>query len=353
MKAIRSISKLGFIWDTSDPFLFLAYHRDLFPASAGPGRKTVPSHLLRGRNIGSDFEVRNGFRMYHGDEGVPGFPQHPHRGFETITIITEGVCDHSDSLGALGRFGGGGSDTQWVTTGKGMSHAEMFPLIHHDRPNHMELFQIWINLPRRTKFAKPHFTMLWSERNPVVRFPGATVTVIADQSHTLTDKAQPPPPESWASQEGADVAIWLIDLDAGAQWTLPVAASEQTCRQLYFFQGESVEVENTRLELLHGVELAPLAPVALRNIGAVKARFLLLQARPIAEPVAQRGPFVLNTEEELMQTFMEYQKTHFGGWPWPSHAPTHDIDAPRFARYPDGRVEYPDKDFAATERSEL
>ena len=131
-----SKSKLGPIWDTPNPFLFCAYHRDLFPKgeeNMGPN----PS-FLRGRNIGSDFVVKDGFRMYHGDR-VSGFPKHPHRGFETITIITEGVCDHHDSMGAAARFGGGGSDTQWVTTGSGIQHSEMFPLIHKEKGNLLRL----------------------------------------------------------------------------------------------------------------------------------------------------------------------------------------------------------------------
>ncbi len=82
--------------------------------------------------------------MYHGDV-VPGFPQHPHRGFETVSVVRQGYIDHSDSLGATARYGGG--DVQWLTTGSGVQHAEMFPLIHEHEGNTMELFQIWLNLP--------------------------------------------------------------------------------------------------------------------------------------------------------------------------------------------------------------
>ena len=97
--------------------------------------------------------------MYHGDV-VPGFPQHPHRGFETVTLVRRGLIDHSDSLGARARFGSG--DVQWLTAGDGIVHAEMFPLLDAHQPNPLELFQIWLNLPAADKRVPPHFAMLWS-----------------------------------------------------------------------------------------------------------------------------------------------------------------------------------------------
>lgn len=103
-KTIISIAPLGFPWETQDPFLFCAYHKDFYPS--GNGQMGVPTDALKGRYIGQDFVVKDGFRMYHGKQ-IPGFPYHPHRGFETITINKKGVVDHSDSLGAAGRFMGG------------------------------------------------------------------------------------------------------------------------------------------------------------------------------------------------------------------------------------------------------
>jgi redox-sensitive bicupin YhaK (pirin superfamily) len=126
---------LGFPWETPDPFLFCAYHLDLYPAG---NEDFGPKASLEGREIGSDFAGKDGWRMYHGDV-VPGFPQHPHRGFETVTLVRRGLIDHSDSLGAAARFGEG--DVQWVTAGRGIVHSEMFPLLKQHAANPVELFQ--------------------------------------------------------------------------------------------------------------------------------------------------------------------------------------------------------------------
>jgi hypothetical protein len=158
---------LGFPWETDDPFLFCVHHDDAYPAG---NERLGPAASLAGRNLGQDFEghpsgAQGGWRMYHG-QVVPGFPQHPHRGFETVTIVRRGLIDHSDSLGAAARFGGG--DVQWVTAGKGIVHSEMFPLLDRKQGNPLELFQIWLNLPREDKMVDPNFTMLWREAIPTL-----------------------------------------------------------------------------------------------------------------------------------------------------------------------------------------
>src|SRR6185295_5349883 len=152
---------LGFPWGTIDPFLFCVHHDDAYPAG---NEQLGPRVSLAGRQLGSDFTVKDGFRMYHG-RVVPGFPSHPHRGFETVTIARRGYIDHSDSLGAAARFGRG--DVQWLTAGGGIVHSEMFPLLEPTKPNPVELFQIWLNLPREDKLVSPHFTMLWANEIPV------------------------------------------------------------------------------------------------------------------------------------------------------------------------------------------
>ena len=161
-------------WPTIDPFLFCVHHVDAYPSG---NLHLGPDAPLGGRTIGQDFANVDGWNMYHGSV-VPGFPSHPHRGFETITYVRRGLVDHSDSLGAAARYGRG--DVQWMTAGKGIQHAEMFPLLDQDGDNPMELFQIWLNLPAEDKMVEPSYKMLWDGEIPRVPVDGeGEITVIA------------------------------------------------------------------------------------------------------------------------------------------------------------------------------
>jgi redox-sensitive bicupin YhaK (pirin superfamily) len=136
----------------------------------------------------------------------------------------------------------------------------------------------------------------------------------------------------------ADVAIWTIHMEPGARWTLPAASGDGTRRQLYFFKGGVVRIGGEEARSGHAIEVRSNRDIELVN-GEEPAEFLLLQGRPIGEPVAQYGPFVMNTETEIRQTLSDYRRTQFGGWPWPDQAPVHGSDPEHFARHPDGRRE--------------
>ena len=327
---------LGFQWPTAEPFLFCVHHLDHYPAG---NAEYGPRASLAGRSIGNDFEPRDGWRMYHGST-VPGFPEHPHRGFETVTFARQGFIDHSDSMGAAARFGRG--DVQWMTAGRGVVHSEMFPLLSSSEGNTCELFQIWLNLPAVDKMVEPHFTMLWSEHIPSHRHVDAagavsTVTVIAGEFEGLVPPA--PPPASWASRPEADVAIWHVAMQPGAAIDLPPATGDGTVRVLYVFEGgAAVDGVPAAKDTGVVVDSSMAAPLVA---GADGAEVLMLQARPIGEPVAQYGPFVMNTREEIEQAFADYRATGFGGWPWPKPDPVHGGEAARFARHADGRTERP------------
>lgn len=334
---VRAIAPLGFPWQTLDPFLFCVHHDDAYPA--GNTKMGVDAPALVGRNIGSDFVVKDGWRMYHGDE-VPGFPRHPHRGFETVTLARRGFIDHSDSMGATARFGHG--DAQWMTAGKGVVHSEMFPLVKRDAGNPTELFQIWLNLPAHDKMVDPYFTMLWSEKIPrkVFRDAAGRETEVVVVAGALDDAtAPPPPPNSWASKEGAHLAIWTIRMAPGARWELP-ASAPRVNRVLYAFRGASLRVGGEPVAPPKAVQLRPDLPAALEN-GPEESEILLLQGMPIGEPVARHGPFVMNTRQELQQAYDDYRATRFGGWPWDRDDPVHAREKGRFAIHSGGRLERP------------
>ena len=335
MRKIKNIQPLGFPWKTQDPFLFCAYHRDEYPQ--GNSKMGVDFDMLNGRNVGQDFTIKDGWRMYHGTN-IPGFPYHPHRGFETITINKEGVVDHSDSMGAAGRFMDG--DVQWMTAGKGVQHSEMFPLIHENKANPLEIFQVWLNLPKASKMVEPHFKMLWKEKIPQQKYVDengktTTIDIIAGKLNQII--ALEPNPDSWASNPENNVNVFTVIMDAEAGWILP-GNSDDTNRSIFFYKGDTIEIDgesvssNTLIEAFGGED------IVLKNSNS-EARLLILEGKPIGEPVAQYGPFVMNTEEEIHETIREYNKTQFGGWPWDEVEVVHGKEKGRFALHSDGREE--------------
>ena len=181
-RIIQKIRPLGFQWETQDPFLFCVHHEDFFPKGnmkLGPD----PKHF-EGRHMGQDFIVKDGFRMYHGST-VPGFPGHPHRGFETITVVRKGLVDHADSLGAAGRYGNG--DVQWMTAAAGVLHSEM----PEQEQGLLHGFQIWLNLPAAEKMKPAAYRDIRVNDIPACSLNGggkvAVVAgnVIVDQDTTL------------------------------------------------------------------------------------------------------------------------------------------------------------------------
>jgi redox-sensitive bicupin YhaK (pirin superfamily) len=325
-KVISNVKPLGFTWETANPFLFCVHHLDHYPKG---NDEMGPAASLAGRPLGQDFTTKDGWRMYHGEK-IPGFPAHPHRGFETVTVVLNGFVDHSDSHGASGRYGNG--DVQWMTAGAGLQHSEMFPLLNKEDENPLELFQIWLNLPKARKFAKPFYKMLWAEDIPIHTETDengikSEITLIAGKIGDV--KAPAPAPDSWAADEENEVGIWLIKIGANGSFTLPAGIAELN-RALYFYRGSGIHIAGLDIKPYHSLQLLADEPVIIEN-GADDAYLLLLQGMPINEPVVQHGPFVMNTAEEIQQAFSDYRKTQFGGWPWERYDMVHARERGRFA----------------------
>ncbi|QSO52678.1 pirin family protein [Alicyclobacillus curvatus] len=331
---VLNIQRLGFPWETEDPFLMSVHHKDAYPQG---NEEQGPIVSLEDRSLGQDFTLRDGFRMYHGTT-VPGFPVHPHKGFETVTVVLEGFVDHFDSTGSYGRYGNG--DVQWLTTGSGTQHTEMFPLVHQDRENPLELFQIWMNLAAESKSAPPEYKMLWAEDIPEVELIDANgkKAIVRLISGNFQQKSSLESTNaSWARDASHHVGIFLVHMEPEASLSLP-PISKTLNRNLYFYDGDTIDIDGTTVPSAHRVKLAGDEEIVIRN-GSVEGHLLILEGEPLQEEVAQYGPFVMNTRQELREAFDEYQRTQFGGWQWDRPDPVNHRNSGRFAHYADGSTE--------------
>jgi len=350
---------------TPDPFLFCVYHKDEYPE--GPIHKTMEAPYP---GNGHDFDPNADYRMYHGTK-IPGFPQHPHRGFETITATIDGIIDHADSVGNAGRYGKG--DVQWMTAGKGVVHGEMFPLVNIDEPNHTRFFQIWLNLPKKSKMVDPSFAMFWANDVPIyVSEDGKAKVTIWFGDYFMNEngesdgngdgngdgneekKRNSPPENSWANDPSNDVAVLHLIIQPGGSLILPPSKIKNVNRSLYLVEGhdhgiligEEVVQDKVVLEMDPSKEVT----ISVPDDTTGNVELLMLQGRPIDEPVAQHGPFVMNTWAEISQAFDDYGETKFGGWPWPSDEMVFPQEKGRFAlldgveTFPTGEKNTDDKD---------
>lgn len=226
-----------------------------------------------------------------------GAPDHPHRGFETVSYILEGEMEHEDSAGHKGRLAAG--DVQWMTAGAGIVHSEMPSRALMKKGGRVHGFQIWVNLPARLKMTQPRYQEVPAARIPQGVSPDgkARVNVIAGEAlgaKAVIETLTPIVYQDWMLEPGADV-------------TVPIAADHQVLA--YVFEGiADVGTRNVR-----DGQLAILgAGDAVRLSASTKARLLLLAGVPLKEPVARYGPFVMNTELELVQAVRDFQSGRMG-----------------------------------------
>ena len=231
-----------------------------------------------------------------------GAPDHPHRGFETVTYMLEGEGQHEDSAGNRGVIGPGA--VQWMTAGSGLVHSEMPSEHFRELGGRMHGFQIWVNLPRHKKLVPPRYQEIPADQIPEARSDDglARAKVIAGEVfgvRAVIDTHTPITYHDWTLEAGADI-------------TVPLTADENVC--VYVFQGnarvgdDARAVEDGQLAVLGSGSAVRLAVDA----GASPARLLLLAGRPLREPVARYGPFVMNTREELEQAFADYEAGRMG-----------------------------------------
>ncbi len=261
------------------------------PTSDGAGVKLLRVLTQPLQRRLDPFLMLDNFRSDDPDDWIAGFPDHPHRGFETVTYMIAGRMRHRDSAGNEGLLEGGG--VQWMTAGRGVIHSEL----PEQSEGLMEGFQLWLNLPARDKMRPPWYRDFKADELPAFTAPGGVrVVAIAGRSHGI---------EGAVTREGTEPLYLDLELPEGARFEQAMPAGHNAF--VYVYRGE-LDIEGTRVGSGRMAVLSN-APgsdgVALRATGP--ARALLIAGRPLGEPIAQYGPFVMNTVEELHQAVADFQ----------------------------------------------
>jgi redox-sensitive bicupin YhaK (pirin superfamily) len=259
------------------------------PASEGAGvriNRLIGTPALRTLD---PFLMLDYFDSDRPDDYLAGFPDHPHRGFETVTYMLAGRLRHRDNTGREGVIQSGG--VQWMTAGRGIVHSEM----PEQENGLMRGFQLWVNLPARLKMSAPGYQEFGPERFPVeARAGGVSVKIVAGPGSPLAASA-------------TEARFYDVTLPAGARFVEPLPAGHSAA--LVVYEG-AVSVGDVHAEALSVAALGEGERVAA-TAGPDGARLLLLAGRPLNEPVAWGGPFVMNSREEVMQAYDDYRAGRF------------------------------------------
>ncbi len=244
------------------------------------------------------FLLLDAFRSDDPNDYIAGFPPHPHRGFETVTYLLNGRMRHRDNAGNEGVIEPGG--IQWMTAGRGIVHSEM----PEQQDGLLEGFQLWINLPAAHKMAAPAYQEHTAAQIPTESRPGASLRIITGTTAQGTTGP--------VVQPLTQPVYFDVRLDAGARFEEPLPVGHTAV--VYVVDGEvQLDDETGAARRLGRDQLGVLGDgdaLAL-DAGDAGARFLLIAGKPLGEPIARAGPFVMNTEQELRQAFVDYQSGKF------------------------------------------
>ena len=267
------------------------------PTSDGAGVKLT--RVIGGPDLPDldPFLLLDEFGTDKAEDYLAGFPEHPHRGFETVTYMLDGRMRHRDNHGNEGLLTPGA--VQWMTAGRGLVHSEM----PEQESGRMRGFQLWVNLPAREKMTDPKYQEFAPDRIPVATpAAGVTVKVIAG---TVGDVQGP------ISQPATEPVYLDIALESGKAWDYALPAGHNAFA--YVFEGALTVGEGDEARPLDTHEMGVLGggDVLRVRAGSRPARLILVAGRPLREPVMRHGPFVMNTRQELMQAFVDFQEGRF------------------------------------------
>lgn len=266
-----------------------------FDTSDGSGVKLKRCLSRTRQDLLDPFILLDEFATYNVDDYIGGFPEHPHRGFETVTYMLAGSMHHRDHLGNEGHLKPG--SVQWMTAAHGIIHSEM----PEQEQGLLHGFQLWINLPASEKMKPPHYQEFGAENIPVASLAnGGYVKVITGEFMSASGKISGP-------VTGVSTQPLYFDILLTERQGIHLPVDEQQTVLIYVYEGE-LDVNDSTGSLTAGQlgHLTPGTDIELETQG-YGSRFLVLAARPLREPVVQSGPFVMNTQEEIEQAFRDYR----------------------------------------------
>lgn len=263
------------------------------PASDGAGVKLTRLIGNGGLKAFDPFLMLDEFNSDNADDYMAGFPSHPHRGFETVTYMLEGNMLHRDHMNNEGLLQSG--DVQWMTAARGIIHSEMPQQV----AGKMRGFQLWINLPAKEKMKDPHYKDIKSESIPVVETDDAVVKVIAGEVELNGKMVN-------GAVSGISTAPIYLDviLKAGHTFKLPVP--NHHALMVYVYQGKAT-IDGQVINAQQMAQTSEGEQLSLENTSNLESRFLVLAGKPLKEPIANWGPFVMNTQEEIEQAISDYR----------------------------------------------
>jgi len=266
---------------------------DPIPASDGAGVKLKRSIGVE-PNYFDPFLMLDEFGSENKDDYIGGFPPHPHRGIETVTYMLAGEFEHEDSTGAKGRMSAG--DVQWMKTGGGIIHSEM-PTMNEGK---LHGFQLWVNMPAKLKMNKPEYIYIDSKQMQFHKDSDKKIKTIAGK---FGDAEGP------VKGHNVEPVYFDIELEKDKEFNFNLPSTHNSF--VYLIEGE-IKIGDKNHDKVNGSTLILLTKgERLKVKGITKAKFLLISGKPIGEPIARGGPFVMNTKQEILQAVEDYQNGNF------------------------------------------
>ena len=245
-------------------------------------------------NYFDPFLMLDEFGSENKDDYIAGFPPHPHRGIETVTYMLAGDFEHKDSSGGQGRMTAG--DVQWMKTGSGIIHSEM-PAMSDGR---LHGFQLWINMPAKLKMSKPNYIYIDSNKMQTYKDNEKQVKVIAGKYENVDGPIK---------GHNVEPVYFDVELKKNKEFNFKLPFSHNSF--IYLINGE-IKIGDNKHDKVSGATLIILAKGEILNIkGNTNSKFLLISGKPIGEPIARGGPFVMNTKEEILKAVQDYQDGTF------------------------------------------